>query len=145
MIKKNKRKIVAVAGGFDPIHIGHIRHLREAKKLGDKLVVMLASDEDMIVKKGKPFMLFSERKEILEAINYVDEVVGRIDKDGTVAETLKRIKPNVFAKGGDRIPENMPQNELDVCKAERIKIVYDVGGEKIQSSSELTGLYLKKR
>lgn len=139
-----KLKIVAVAGGMDPLHIGHIRHMKEAKKLGDKLVVILASDEDMMKKKGRPFMPFQERKEILEAISHVDEVISKIDTDGTVTETLRHLKPHIFAKGGDRVPGNMPQSELDVCEAEGIKIVYGVGGEeKVQSSSKLTGLHPK--
>ncbi len=144
MTKHKKPKIIAVAGGMDPLHIGHIRHMKEAKKLGDKLIVILASDEDMMNKKGRPFMPFQERKEILEAISCVDEVISKIDTDGTVTETLRRLKPHVFAKGGDRIPGNMPQSELDVCKSEGIEIIYGVGGEeKVQSSSSLTGLHAK--
>ncbi len=146
MAKHKKPKVVAVAGGFDPIHIGHIRHLQEAKKLGDRLIVMLASDEAMVTKKGRPFMPFSERKEILEAIGCVDEVIARVDKDETVSETLRHVKPHIFAKGGDRIPGNMPESEIAVCALEGIEIVYGVGGgEKVQSSSQLTGLYPKDR
>lgn len=137
-----KPKIVVVAGGFDPIHIGHIRHFKEAKKLGDELVVLLASDKDMAAKKGRSFMPFHERKEVLESIKYVDKVLGRVDKDGTVAKTLEKLKPHIFAKGGDRIPGNMPPNEIDVCAKHGISVVYGVGGEeKVQSSSKLTGLY----
>ena len=142
--KKTKiNKVIAVAGGFDPLHIGHIRHFKEAKKLGDKLVVILAPDLHMKIKKGRAFMPFIERKEVLEAIGYVDEVIMSIDQDGTVTETLRNLKPHVFAKGGDRIQGNMPQSELDVCEGEGIEIIYNVGGEKIQSSSNLTGLYKK--
>ena len=137
--------MVAVAGGMDPIHVGHIRHIKEAKKLGDKLIVILASDEYMMRKKGRAFMPFNERKEILEAIASVDEVIAPLDKDGTVTETLRFIKPHVFAKGGDRVPGNMPKSELDICNAEGIEIIYNVGGGKIQSSSNLTGLHAKHR
>lgn len=142
----DKPKLVAVAGGMDPLHIGHIRHIKEAKKLGDKLIVILASDEDMMRKKGRPFMPFDERKEILEAIEWVDEVIPSVDKDGTVTDTLRLVKPHIFAKGGDRIPGNMPKSELDVCATEGIEIIYGVGGEeKVQSSSRLTGLHAKNR
>jgi len=134
---KRKKRVVATSGGFDPIHIGHIKLLREAKKLGDKLVVLLNTDDWLKKKKGLVFMPYNERKEIIESIKYVDEVVPVIDENGTVAETLAQLKPDIFAKGGDRRAENMPKKELETCQKLRIKIVYNVGGKKIQSSSWL--------
>jgi cytidyltransferase-like protein len=127
---------VAVAGGWDPLHIGHVRHIEEASKLGDWLVVLVSSDEDMVRKKGTAFMPLNERVEILKALRWVDEVVVTIDKDGTMAETLKIVKPNIFAKGGDRTPDNMPTNEVEACKEIDCKIVYGVG-KRLQSSSAL--------
>ena len=72
---KQKHLTVAVSGAFDPVHIGHIRYIREAARLGDKLVVILNSDDFLLRKKGFVFMPFGERKEILENIKGVDEVV----------------------------------------------------------------------
>lgn len=133
MEKKNPI-IVAVSGGFDPLHIGHIEYLEKAKQLGDKLVVILNQDHFLIKKKGFAFMPFNERKRILESLKFVDEVIGQIDKDHTVCESLKKLKPNIFAKGGDRNIGNIPEKE--VCDELGIKII-DGLGEKIRSSSEL--------
>ena len=141
---KTKRKIiVAVSGGFDPIHIGHIRYFKEARKLGDKLVVILNTDEFLIKKKGYVFMPFEERKEILESIRWVDEVIPSIDKDQTVCRTLAELKPDIFAKGGDRTLENIP--ERTVCERLGIKMVFGVGGGKFQSSSWLLNKFLENR
>jgi len=129
--------VVAVCGGFDPIHVGHIRHFREAKKLGDILVVMLNTDDWLTKKKGYIFMSFEERKEIIESIRYVDKVIPVIDTDGSVAKTLEQVKPDIFAKGGDRTKGNIPESEISVCERLGIKIVFSVGGGKVQSSSWL--------
>jgi len=133
---KNK-VVVAVCGGFDPIHVGHIKHFRDAKKLGDILVVMLNTDDWLTKKKGYIFMSFEERKEIIESIRYVDKVTPVIDTDGSVAKTLRKLKPDIFAKGGDRTMDNIPESEINVCERLGIKIVFGVGGGKIQSSSWL--------
>ena len=136
MYVKNK-KIVATAGSFDPVHIGHVRHFKEAKKLGDYLLVILTRDDQLIKKKGFIFMLYQERKEILEAIKWVDEVVENVDEGITSTKSLEKYKPAIFAKGGDRTPDNMPLEEIEVCKKIKCDIIYNVGGGKIQSSSEL--------
>lgn len=124
-----------VSGGFDPIHIGHIRYFKEAKKLGDKLIVILNSDNFLTKKKGYVFIPYKQRKEIIESIKYVDKVVKCIDKDQTVCKTLAKIRPDIFAKGGDRTLENIP--EKDICDKLGIKMKFNVGGKKIQSSSKL--------
>lgn len=136
-MNKKERTIVAVSGGFDPLHIGHIRHFHEAKKLGTHLYVFLQTDKWLKKKKGYVFMPYEERKEILLALRDVDFVIKVIDEDMTVARTLELIHPHIFAKGGDREPENMPKKEIEVCKKLGIKIVYGVGGKKVQSSSWL--------
>lgn len=129
---------VAAAGAFDPLHVGHLRNLEEARKLGDRLVVLVNQDQDLILKKGYFFMPVAERCEIIKGLRCVDEVRQIIDKDGSCADALAELRPDIFAKGGDRAgPDNMPQSELDVCERLGIKIVYGVGGGKIQSSSEL--------
>lgn len=110
--------------------------MKKAKNLGDYLVVIVSTDADMIRKKGYCFMPLEERMELIENYPFVDEVVASIDKDGTVAETLRWLGPDIFAKGGDRTPANMPQNEIDVCQETGCKIVYGVG-DRLQSSSDL--------
>jgi len=127
-------KIVAVSGGFDPVHFGHIRYFRSAKKLG-KVIVILNSDRFLKKKKGFALMPYKERKEILEAIRYVDKVIPCIDRDQSVSKTLAKLKPDIFAKGGDRTIKNIP--EKDVCKKLKIKMKFLVGGKKVQSSTRL--------
>ncbi len=148
--KKNTRKeiVVAVSGGFDPIHPGHVRLIHEAKKLGTKLVVILNNDNWMQLKKGKPFMNEKERKEVLEALRDVDKVVltnhKPNTKDMSVVDTLKKIKPNIFANGGDRKLDNVP--EVAACEAIGCDMVFNVGkGGKIQSSSWLLANYAKAK
>ena len=149
--KKKNKKIVAVSGGFDPLHIGHVRMFQEAKKLGDKLIVILNND-NWFKAKGKPvFMSHKERKEIIEALECVDEVIisghKKNTKDISVCRELLRIKPHIFANGGDRKPEDVdiPSSEYKVCKKLGIEVVFNVGkGGKIRSSSELLREYSKK-
>jgi len=127
---------VAVAGGFDPLHIGHLRHLQKAKELGDELIVFVSNDGDMIRKKGYCFMPLEDRMAIIRGLRCVDKVMETLDVDGTQVETLKAIKPDIFAKGGDRTPDNMVQSEIDICEEIGCKLVYGVGN-KLCSSTEL--------
>jgi len=129
-----KRKLIAVSGGFDPIHKGHIRMIREAAKLGD-VIVILNSDDWLMRKKDYKFMDFIERSYIAGSIKGVIMTSGVDDSDGTVCEALKRIKPDAFANGGDRYDTNTP--EMDVCRELGIEMLWNIGGEKEQSSSEL--------
>lgn len=141
--KKNKRQkpvIVAVSGGFDPLHIGHIRLFHDAKKLGDRLIVILNNNNWLRAKKGYVFMPERERKEILEAFSWVDEVIltkhPKNPKDMSVCQELLRIRPHIFANGGDRILKNIP--EVKTCQAINCQMVFNIGrGGKIQSSSWL--------
>lgn len=135
------KKIVCVSGGMDPIHVGHVRMILEASKFGD-VVVILNSDQWLLRKKGFSFMPWEERAEILRAIRGVADVVRVNDEDGTVCEALRRIKPDYFANGGDRKNENTP--EVSLCLELDIKMLWCVGGEKIQSSSELVSLASKR-
>jgi D-beta-D-heptose 7-phosphate kinase/D-beta-D-heptose 1-phosphate adenosyltransferase len=141
MAKKNKhkKKLVAVSGGFDPIHVGHIRLFQKARKLGGKLVVILNNDNWLKEKKGFVFMPQNQRKEVLLALESVDAVFvtsHRIgDKDMSVCSALRKVKPVIFANGGDRKKHNVPEDT--VCEELGIKMVYSVGGGKIQSSSWL--------
>lgn len=145
MKNKNKKEVVvAVSGGFDPIHIGHVRMFEEAKKLGDKLVVILNNDNWLKLKRGYAFMPEHERKEIIEAFAVVDRVVLTEHKPGTtdysICNELQKIRPDIFANGGDRTYKNIP--EVPVCKEIGCKMVFNVGkGGKIQSSSWLLEKY----
>ena len=134
MKKKEKRKIVCVSGGFDPVHVGHVRMTQEAARHGD-VIVIANSDDWLKRKKGYVFMDYEQRQEILYAFKGVVDVVQASDDDGTVCKTLRNINPTVFANGGDRGDSNTP--EVDVCIELGIKMLWNVGGGKIQSSSEL--------
>ena len=138
MKKKQKiqgKKVVCVSGGFDPIHIGHVRMILDAAKFG-AVIVIANSDEWLIRKKGYVFMPFEERQEILYAIKGVVDVLQAKDDDDTVCESLKRIDPHIFANGGDRGDRNTP--EMEVCKQLEIQMIWGMGGnDKPQSSSWL--------
>ncbi|MGV8142044.1 MAG: adenylyltransferase/cytidyltransferase family protein [Candidatus Pacearchaeota archaeon] len=125
---------VAASGYFDPLHKGHIEYLQEAKNLGDRLVVIVNSDLQASLKKGKSFMPQDQRIAIIESLSFVDEVFLSIDKDKSVCLSLAKIKPDIFAKGGDRTAGEIPEG--DVCKRLGIKIV-DGLGAKVESSSRL--------
>ena len=136
-INGEKAETVIVASGyFDPVHIGHVEYLVEAKKLGTHLIVILNTDVQAIRKKGYCFMPFEERKFILEHLEMVDEVVPCIDEDQSVCKTLEFLCPQIFAKGGDRNKGNIPERE--VCEMLGIKIIDGLGIKK-QSSSKLVG------
>lgn len=144
-----KPTVVAVSGGFDPLHIGHVRMFKEAKALGDELVVILNNDNWLADKKGKPFMPGVEREEIIQAIRWVDHVVLTDhvpgDSDRSVCRALRSIKPDIFANGGDRHPDGDPIPEVYLCKELGIKMVYNVGeGGKVQSSSWLVAKAAQK-
>lgn len=140
--EQRKPIVVAISGGFDPIHIGHVRYMQEAKKLGDVLVLILNNDYWLKLKKGHAFMPQDERKEVLESIACVDRVILSSHTDGTddysVCEDLRALRPDIFANGGDRKPDNDPVPEVAVCEELGIHMVYNVGKSgKVQSSSWL--------
>ena len=130
-----ERPLIAVSGGFDPVHIGHIRLIRDASRYGDVLVI-INSDEWLERKKGYVFMPYKERAEIMGNIKGVRLVTSVDDSDGTVCQALRRHKPDAFANGGDRKTENTP--EMDVCEELGIQMMWSIGGNnKPQSSSWL--------
>jgi len=146
--KAKKPKIVAVSGGFDPIHVGHVRMFNEAKKLGDKLVVILNNDNWLKKKKGFVFMSQKERKEIIRGLRSVDDVVltghEKNSKDMSVCKELRKLRPDIFVNGGDRKPDGDPVPEVAVCNNAGIKMVYNIGkGGKMQSSSWLLKKYFE--
>ena len=137
-------KIVLVTGGFDPLHIGHIEYFNAAKQLGDKLVVGLNSDEWLSRKKGKPFMQFKERMSIIKHLTMVDEVVSFDDSDNSSCGAIFKLKSTIaynkkiiFANGGDRNKDNIP--ELETYNDDpQVEFAFGIGGtDKLNSSSEL--------
>lgn len=128
------RMRIMVSGGFDPLHIGHIRMIEAAAKYG-KVIVALNSDDWLTRKKGKPFMKFDERAEILESLASVHLVTEVDDSDGTVCKALRRYVPHFFGNGGDRTTANPLEDA--VCKEIGIRQIFHLGGYKVQSSSAL--------
>ena len=140
---KRKEKFVAVSGGFDPIHVGHVRMIQAAAEMG-KVVVIANSDEWLMRKKGYVFMPYEERQEVLYSIKGVVDVIEARDDDDTVCQTLKKINPDIFANGGDRKEGNVP--EYDLCEDMGIEMKFGVGGsDKPQSSSWLVEKFRDKK
>lgn len=130
-------KIVIVSGGFDPLHSGHIAMFESARQLGDKLVVAVNSDEWLTRKKGRSFMPFHERCSIIEALGCVDQVIGFNDDDDTacnaifqILSTKTRSETVIFANGGDRTKENIPEMVYN-----EVEFAFGVGGEDKKNSS----------
>ena len=129
---KESRTVVA-SGYFDPIHVGHIEYLEMAAKLGDKLIGIVNNDNQATLKKGTPFMTEGDRLKIVSSLKCVDEVFLSIDEDPTVCRSLQAVNPDIFAKGGDRFVDEIP--EATTCKEIGAEIV-DGLGMKIRSSSD---------
>tara|TARA_R110001592_G_scaffold359889_1_gene667346 strand:+ start:1002 stop:1409 length:408 start_codon:yes stop_codon:yes gene_type:complete len=127
-------KTIMVSGGFDPIHIGHVRMILDASEHGD-VIVVANSDDWLMRKKGYIFMPWEERAEIIRAIKGVSRVERVDDSDNSVCEAIERCRPDAFANGGDRKGNNTP--EVALCENLGIDLVWNVGGGKIQSSSDL--------
>jgi cytidyltransferase-like protein len=133
-------RIVATSGGFDPMHVGHLRCLQEsamvAGQLDCQLVVIVNADSFLERKKGRPFMPEAERCEIIAGVRGVDHVVLFESSGQTVDLALEVLRPIVFTKGGDRDShDNIP--ETGTCDAIGCRILTGVGGGKVQSSSWL--------
>jgi D-beta-D-heptose 7-phosphate kinase/D-beta-D-heptose 1-phosphate adenosyltransferase len=135
-IRDQLGRIVCTSGGFDPIHPGHASCLIESKQYGDTLVVVVNGDGFLKRKKGKAFMDIETRCHVVSCIREVDFVIPfEIDNDQTVCEALRRIRPHVFTKGGDRVDfTNIP--EWSVCQELGIELVSQVGRPKLWSSSD---------
>ncbi|MBD3230005.1 MAG: adenylyltransferase/cytidyltransferase family protein [Candidatus Lokiarchaeota archaeon] len=135
------KKISLVSGGFDPVHEGHISLLQESSRFSDILIVALNSDSWLKRKKGQPFMTFFSRKIVLESIKYVDYVIGFDDSDGSASHAIEKVRDTYpdaiiyFCNGGDRTGENTPETEA--CRKYDVRMVFNVGGGKIQSSSDM--------
>ena len=130
-------KVVLVTGGFDPLHSGHIAYFKAARELGDHLIVGVNSDEWLTRKKGRPFMPFEERCAIIKELECVDEVIGFNDADGSANNAIFRVLSTrgsrtkvVFANGGDRSKDNIPEMAFT-----DVEFVFGVGGEDKKNSS----------
>lgn len=135
LIKNKKPVVVAVSGYFNPLHVGHLEMIERAKRLGDRLVAIVNNDYQVKLKGSVPFMSQTDRLKIIGALRDVDEVFLSIDKDKTVCKSLKKIKPHIFANGGDRKSlGDVP--EFSVCDKLGIKMV-DGLGKKIRASSQM--------
>ena len=138
-------KIVVISVYFNPIHSGHIDYIQSAKKLGDKLIVIVNNDKQVSLKGSVPFQDEEERKKIVSNIKGVDHAVISIDEDTTVCESIKQEYYNycndyffdsiIFCNGGDRKEGGVPEDILE--EQFGIQMVYNVGGDKTQSSSSL--------
>ena len=133
------KNIVLITGGFDPLHSGHIAYFKAAKALGDILVVGVNSDAWLTRKKGSPFMPYTERASIVRNIVGVDFVIDFDDSDNSAKRAIWMVRqsyPNdkiIFANGGDRTDENIP--EMDI-QDQNLEFVFGVGGfNKANSSS----------
>ena len=145
-------RIAVVSGYFNPLHVGHIEHMEEARQLGDKLIVIINNDEQVKLKGSYPFMSENDRARIVSALSCVDRAVISTDKGSSVVETLTSLyskyatdyffESMIFANGGDRNKENSPEEEY--CQWRNIKTAYNVGGNKTQSSSELISNWIEQ-
>ena len=135
-IRDQLGRIVSTSGGFDPLHPGHASCIIESKKYGDTLVVVVNGDSFLQRKKGKAFMDLQTRCQVVSCVRNVDYVIPfEIENDQTVCEALRRIRPHVFTKGGDRVDfTNIP--EWQVCQDLGIELVSQVGRPKLWSSSD---------
>lgn len=148
--RSNERPIYMTSGGFDPLHVGHLRCIQETVKLANDsekhpsiikglVVVIVNADSFLIRKKGYAFMPLAERMELIDGIAGVDFVVPWEANwpDQTVIGAISTLRPSYFTKGGDRFDaSSIP--EWEICQNIGCKIITGVGaGGKVQSSSEL--------
>ena len=130
--------IVLVSGGFDPVHSGHIKLIKEASKYGE-VIVLLNSDLWLREKKGKEFLPYKEREIIMMAIKNVIDVISFDDKDKTCIDGLKKAilkypaKNIKFANGGDRNDATTP--ETIFCQKNNIEAIWGIGGDNKSNSS----------
>jgi bifunctional ADP-heptose synthase (sugar kinase/adenylyltransferase) len=130
-------KTVMVAGDFGKIHSGHLLHIAKAYELGDWLYIVTHYDYEITERKGYIPDLLENRVFILntflKGLGGYGEVIMALDRDGTVAATIKYLGPNIFAKGGEYNLQNMPSLEIDACKEVGCEIIFGIGETLNQS------------
>ena len=135
-------KVVIVSGYFNPLHGGHIDMIEAARKMGDKLIVIVNNDQQQLLKKGKVILDDKNRLRLMRALRDVNEVVLSIDEDSTIIKTLEMIAKQhpgddlVFANGGDRDSEQAIP-EAEVCRQYGIEMRFDAGIGKTDSSTRI--------
>ena len=140
-MKKKKKQVVVVSGGFDPIHVGHVRMIRDAALMGD-VIVIANSDAWLSRKKGRAFMCLEERMIVVSSIKYVSKVLDLFDKDDTANALIQFVLDTtnyniVFANGEDRGKGNTPEY-MTYHKNPRVEFAWEVGGsDKRNSSSKI--------
>ena len=132
-------RIVLVTGGFDPLHSGHIAYFKEAKKLGERLIVGLNSDDWLTRKKGRPFMPFEERCAIIKELSVVDKVIGFNDSDDSACQAIFHTMSTntgkiIFANGGDRTNTTTPEYTT-YGDHPQVEFAFGIGGENKANSS----------
>ena len=132
-------RIVLVTGGFDPLHSGHIAYFKEAKKLGERLIVGLNSDDWLTRKKGRPFMPFEERCAIIKELSVVDKVIGFDDSDDSACQAIFHTMSTntgkiIFANGGDRTNTTTPEYTT-YGDHPQVEFAFGIGGENKANSS----------
>ena len=127
-LRNEGKKIVFTNGCFDILHVGHVRYLTVARKLGDKLIVGLNSDESVKRLKGesRPINNEADRKEVLLALKAVDEVI--IFGEDTASEIIAKVKPDIYVKGGDYTLETLPEAKIVLGYGGKVEFVKLVEG-----------------
>jgi len=124
----NRPVVVCSCGHLDPLHHGHVEHFRQAKALGDVLIVIIGNDDQIISKYGYVLQPVHERaSRLMRKAPFINGIVVSIDQDNTQRETLRMLKPDIYAKGGDRGPDNTP--EAAVCREIGCDIAYGVSAK----------------
>tara|TARA_B100000965_G_scaffold403643_1_gene432322 strand:+ start:1653 stop:2432 length:780 start_codon:yes stop_codon:yes gene_type:complete len=144
-------KCALLSGGFDPVHVGHLAMIKEANEIAEEVVILLNSDKWLKRKKGKPFMVESQRAQILEEFESVSRVIIQTDDDddssNNAIESFVKNNPKktiCYCNGGDRSNEKKIR-EATVCKKYNVDLIFGIGGvHKLESSSNLTKNYLSE-
>ena len=143
LVKSPEKRVVLVTGGFDPLHSGHLAYFKAAKALGDTLVVGINSDSWLKRKKGRSFYTWDERFQLIKNLEMVDYVIEFNDDENNSINAIKQATQTfpgakiIFANGGDRTAENIPEMGLldDERYKENLEFVFSVGGDNKMNSS----------
>ena len=134
------RRASIVSGYFNPLHVGHLRMMEEARSLTGHLIVIVNNDAQQVLKKGRIIVPLPDRMEIVRALRVADEAIAAVDDDSTVQRTLRVIRERypyaelVFANGGDRSSASRI-SESDTCDELEISLAFGIGGEEKADSS----------